>query len=1036
MQAAILDTFAQQGATVSGKVADPDGNPLIGVTVQVKGSSVGVISDINGKFSVKGVDAKATLVFSYVGYLKEEVSVKGKTYVNVTLAPDQKQLEEVVVVGYGARKKETLTGAIANTTSKDLDRVHAVTVSSALAGKVTGLSFRQAEGRPGSSASIQIRNMGTPLYVIDGIQKDEGQFNNIAPNDIESITILKDASAAVYGVKAANGVVLVTTKTGKAGAKNVINVDAYTGWQNWTRWPKTADAYHWMLGKYEADYNESGTSSITTDELAKWQKGTDPGYQSFNWKDFIIKKNAPQTSLNVSTSGGTDKVTYYLSATNLNQSSVLGRQFTFARSNFQSNIDAQVTSRLKVGMHLNGRVETDNHPGLPGADDYWLPRFALFRNTPMEHPYANDNPLYLNNLQGHGDTNWALLNFDKSGRYTSNWRVFQSNFSAEYTTPLKGLVLRGNYSKYVADRVLDNQEYTYDLYTYYPTTDTYARTGGSTNPWREREHRKVLEDVYQGQADYKNTFGKHNVGAMLAVERAKRTSLRDWVHSAPSTDALSLIQFNDIKEYVDEQINYASVGYIGRLNYNFADKYYFEVSGRRDGSSKFEASKRWGFFPAASAGWRITKEGFMQSWLGTSNLLSDLKIRSSYGEMGDDSTIGENAFTYIPGYNYASSTFVNDGTVVVGAVDRGKPTNNLSWMISRITDVGLDYTMFDGKVTGAVDYFYRKRTGIPDLRYDVVLPKEVGYDPPKENANVDAQYGTEFSLAYTGKAGQLNYTVGGNLSISRYKYLQTYKPRFASQLNRYFNSGRTVDGVFVADSRYGDIIWGKECIGQFQSQSQINNYPVDIDGQGNKTLLPGDLIYKDQNGDGVINDQDNRPIGYPGGKNPITNFGFNISLSWKGFDMNADFSGGANYSYNRSWEMRWPYQNGGALLKDISDSHWHRENPADVNSAWIPGKYPAMRFNNGGHSNYNTNSTFWLTNVRYLRARTIELGYSLPRNVLAKVHMQKIRLYVNTYNLFTIDNLKSVGIDPEIMDENGLQYPQSRLVNVGANLTF
>ena len=222
----------------------------------------------------------------------------------------------------------------------------------------------------------------------------------------------------------------------------------------------------------------------------------------------------------------------------------------------------------------------------------------------------------------------------------------------------------------------------------------------------------------------------------------------------------------------------------------------------------------------------------------------------------------------------------------------------------------------------------------------------------------------------------------------------------------------------------------------FNLTDQINNYPVDIDGQGNKTLLPGDLIYKDQNGDGVINNQDDRPIGYPSGKNPITNFGFNISLSWRGFDFNADLSGGANYSYNRSWEMRWPYQNGGALLKDISDSHWHRENPVDVNSAWVPGKYPAMRFNNGGHSNYNTNSTFWLTNVRYLRARTIELGYSLPRNVLAKVHMQKIRLYVNTYNLFTIDNLKSVGIDPEIMDENGLQYPQSRLVNVGANLTF
>jgi len=1036
MQTAGNDISAQDlvqpvGTSVSGKVVDINGAALIGVTVQIKGTGKGSITDINGAFTLSVPDASTVLAFSYIGFVKQEISPAGKSFLDVKMVTNSELLEEVVVVGFGSRKKETLTGAIANTTSKELDRVHAVTASAALAGKVSGLSFRQAEGRPGAGANIQIRNMGTPLFVIDGIQKDEGTFNNISPNDIESITILKDASAAIYGVKAANGVVLVTTKTGKTGTKPVISINAYTGWQSWIRWPKGANASDWMTGKREADYNQNGTSDITPAELAKWKAGTEPGYKSFDWYDFIIKKNAPLTSLNVSTSGGSDRITYYLSATHVDQSSVLGREFTFTRNNIQSNVDVKVTDRIKVGMHLNGRVETTENPGVPGGDDYWLPRFALMRNTPMDRPYANDNPDYLNNIQGHGDTNWGLFNFKKSGYLKSDWRALQSNFNFEYTAPLKGLVFKGNYSNGFADRVLDVHEYTYDLFTYRPTTGIYERTGGSINPYREREHRKVLENVYQAQADYKNTFGKHNIALMLATEFSDRQTLRDWVHTSPTTNALPLLQFNDMKEYVDEEVNIASVGYIGRLNYNYADRYYVEVSGRRDGSSKFEASKRWGFFPAASAGWRISKEGFMKSVIGDGKILTDLKFRGSYGEMGDDSeqgiNISDNAFTYVSGYNYPSSTFVNDGTVINGAVDRGIATNNLSWMVSKITNVGLDFTMFDGKLSGAVDYFYRKRTGIPSIKYDIVLPNELGYGLPQENLNSDAQFGGEFTLTYTGKAGDLNYAVGGNVSVSRYKFLSSYKPQFANSLDYYLHSN---------ENRYGNIFWGKEVTGQFQTQDQINNSKIDMDGQGNKTLLPGDLIYKDQNGDGVITDEDNRPIGYPAGKNPITNIGFNISLAWKGFDFNADFSGGSNFCYSRNWELRVPFQNGGGLLQDISASHWKRTDPADPNSAWLSGTYPALRYNQSGLSSYNTNSTFWLTNVTYLRARTIEIGYSIPQKILDKVKMQKIRLYVNTNNLFSIDNLSSVGVDAETMDDNGLQYPQSRLVNVGVNLTF
>jgi TonB dependent receptor. len=344
-----------------------------------------------------------------------------------------------------------------------------------------------------------------------------------------------------------------------------------------------------------------------------------------------------------------------------------------------------------------------------------------------------------------------------------------------------------------------------------------------------------------------------------------------------------------------------------------------------------------------------------------------------------------------------------------------------------MTNIGADFTMFDGKLSGSLEYFKRKRTGLLANKYDVLVPNELGYSLPKENLNSDENYGSEVSLQYNGKIEKVNFSIGGNFSYARNKFLNSYKPRFGNSLDYYRNSG---------ENRYTGIYWGYECIGQFQSQEQINNYKVDNDGQGNRSLLPGDLIYKDINGDGKIDDNDVRPIGYPSGSTPMFNFGFSLAANWNGFDFHADFSGAAGYSWNRNWEMRWPYQNGGALLADLYNDRWHRENPYDLNSKWISGKYPALRFNNGGHSNYNKNSTFWLYNVHYLRARTIELGYTLPKKVLNAIKITNARVYINGYNLFTFDNLKEVGIDPEVADENGLQYPQSRYVNIGFNLTF
>ncbi|MBD1260559.1 TonB-dependent receptor [Maribacter polysiphoniae] len=1023
--------YGQDQISVTGTVTAMNGGDFLpGVSIIVKNTTNGVSTDFNGNYSIE-TTSDAVLVLSYLGFKTIEIPVNGQTTIDVQLEDDVAALDEVVITGYTTQEKKSITAAISTVTSKDLENVHAgASVSSGLAGKISGVTFKMADGRPGASAAIQIRNMGNPLYIIDGIQQDVRQFNNISPGDIASISVLKDASAAIYGVRAANGVVVVTTKRGRKNSKNVVDINAYYGGQNWSRFPNTVnDSYEYMSRKAEAELNEFGETQITQEELDKYSLGTEAGYQSFNWKDFIIKKNAPLYNINVSTSGGSEKINYYISGTHLKQEAVLGPEFSFERSNIQSNLDANITDRLKVGVQINGRIETTDNPGIPGADDYWLPRFAILRNRPYERPYANDNPEYLNDI-GHNETNWALHNKEIGGYSTDIRRVLQTNFSGEYKFGgiAEGLIVKGMYSYFIEDQVLNGHEYTYDAYTYDATNDEYNATGGSSNPWRERRNRKQIKKVYQGQLLYKKSFAEnHNVEGLFMVERQEERDQNQWFRSVPETNILPLIYFANLADFQDYDAELARIGYIGKLNYNFKEKYYVELSGRQDASWKFAPSKRKGFFPSGSIGWRLTEEDWYDTIAGEDPWVSEFKLRASYGILGDDD-IGIGAYDYLPGYNYNTGTVILDDQPIVGARDKGQIVDNISWFKSKITDIGFDFSLFNGKISGSYDYFYRLRTGLRGRKYDILIPNELGYGLPDENVNSDAQSGFEGAITYTNSFGDFNLTVSGNGSYSRGKFIESYKPRFENSWQEYRSSN---------EGRYNDIRWGFNTIGQFQSQEEINNYTVDIDGQGNRTLLPGDLIYEDLNGDGTINGLDEKPIGYSWGRQPSINFGLNIRMDYKGVDFSADFSGGSGYSWAQEWETRWAFQNQGALNTIFLDS-WRRQDPADPNSTWIPGKYPALRYNSGYHSNYRWGqaSTYWMHNVTYLRARTIELGYSLPKSLLDKAGLQKARFYVNAYNLFSFDNLSKFGIDPEVNDTNGLQYPQNKFVNVGVNLSI
>jgi len=1013
----------QKNKAISGKVVDSSGQPVIGANIVQKGTTNGTISDVDGKFTLN-VPQNAELEITYIGYVKQTVTAKGNA-ITITLKEDSQALQEVVVTGFGlSQKKATLTGAISQVGTEDISRSVAATASGSLVGKISGINTRQTDGRPGASTSLQIRNMGTPLYVIDGIESDEGQFNNLNFNDIETITILKDASAAIYGVRAANGVVVVATKKGKRNTKNTVTLDGYYGWQSLSTFPHPANVTTYITNYIQSETLQ-GKTDYTYDKeaLEKWTAGTEKGYKSFDWFNYIWN-TSPQEYLNVNISGGSDKSNYYVSLGHLNQDAMIVNYGGFKRTNVQMNIDTQINDRLKVGATMNGRIEKRTNPGVPGVDDYWLPIFATYRNLPTRRPFANDNPNYPAQVSSEADTNFAFLNYDLSGKYEETWRVAQLQGTAEYTI-MDGLKAKAMFGYYLAYQNLNNQEYTYKLYGYDEDTNTYPVVFENTNPWRERRVGHNEEVTSNIQLSYEKTFNeKHHVAAIFGFESSKLDTPTSWLHSIPTANSLHLIDYETMDTYNDSgNETEARLGWIGRFNYDFANKYLIEVSGRYDGSWKFPPHHRWGLFPAVSAGWRISEESFWKN-SKMSNILTDLKLRASYGQVGDDAVSGYSAFGYMSGYNYKSGGSVIDGAYTIGTVARSLPVTTLSWIKATILDIGFDASALDRRLTGTFDFFRRERTGLPASRYDVLLPSEVGFSLPSENLNSDVHMGYDASARWSDKWNDLDYSIGANITYSRFFDWHQYKPRFSNSWDYYRNS---------INERYGYVNWGLIADGQFKSWDEIASYPIDNDRQGNKTLRPGDIKYKDLNGDKVINGMDYRPIGYREGATPILNFGLNFSFLWKGMDLAFDWTGGALSSWYQDWEQRNPFHDGGNNPQYYMEDTWHLKDIWDANSELIPGKFPTLLIGNSSHSNY-WNSTFWKHNVRYIKLRNLEFGYTLPKFIVEKASMQSVRIYLAGTNLLTFSNLPNV--DPEITNTSALNYPTTRIINVGITIKF
>ena len=517
-----------------------------------------------------------------------------------------------------------------------------------------------------------------------------------------------------------------------------------------------------------------------------------------------------------------------------------------------------------MGVRVSGRIESRHNVGVPGLDDYWQPYYAMFQNWPTQHAYANDNPNYVNETRNNA-TGAAIFDENITGYTDDVWKSGTVNAYAEWQTPLEGLKARVAYNYWIAQNDNEQFEYTYDVYRYDEATDTYTAVAGNLNPWRRRVKEQRQEKTFQAQLNYDHTFNSaHHVSGVLGLETFEKDA--DWTqyNTLPSNNYISITNgINNMQSLENTMTVSRRAGMVFRAAYDYQSKYFAEFSGRYDGSYLFAEGHRWGFFPSVSGGWRISEEPFMEKVKEVAKL-SNLKIRASWGQMGDDQYNNANIvnpYAFLDGYTYGNTSAgaVLNGNAVSSVEYRGIPVTNLSWIKSTLVNVGLDFGFFDDRLNGTFELFQRKRTGLPAMRYDVLVPVEVGFDLSNENLNSDYHKGLEFGINWRDQVQDFRYSIGGNFTLARRMMGESYKPRFGSSWDEYRNS---------TENRWASTFWGYEVAGRFENYEQIQNYPVDNDGEGNSTMLPGDFIYKDQNGDGVINSLDERPIAYGAGELP------------------------------------------------------------------------------------------------------------------------------------------------------------------------
>jgi TonB-dependent starch-binding outer membrane protein SusC len=1030
---------------VTGKISDDKGEPLIGVSVVVKGTNTGGITDVNGQYSV-AADKSGTLVFSFIGYLTKEEAINGRSSLDMILAVDEKALGEVIVVGYGTQKKVTITGAVAQLQGDKIIKSPATDISNSLAGRLPGLVVIQTSGEPGNDgATISIRGTNTlgnnsPLIVIDGIPDRDGGLGRLSPRDIESISVLKDASAAIYGARAANGAILVTTKRGKSG-KPTVTYDFNQGWGQPARIPQMSSAVEyakimnelpiyknipanewntaWQSIQSTGSY-KSPTSGVSTlnanfspEAVKKHADGSDPWrYPNTDWFGDAFKTWSPQSRQNLQISGGSESVRYMASLGYVDQDAYYKNSATrYQQYNFRTNVDAKVNKYINANLGIFVRRELRKFPTESAGSIFRM----LMRGRPTE-PEVWPNGLPGPDIEN--GQNPYVITTNATGYVDDPTDFTQANGGVVITNPwIEGLTLNLSGAIDKNTRKVKVWQTPWTLYSWDKTTfgaDGKPKLEGAIrsnfkDPRLGEGYSSILNVNMSASLSYDKKVGDHALNFLAGVTKetfdGERFSAFRRNYISPAVDQLfaggSLQQNTDGSAY-----NRARLGYYGRAQYNYKEKYLAEFIGRYDGSYIFPENSRFGFFPGMLLGWNISKEDFFKV-----PGIDNMKLRASYGQMGNDQVFYNGRlqeYAYLSTYGFDAYPIDRQVVTTLGETVLANP--DFTWERANNYNLGIDATFLNGMFDLTLEYFFNRR--------DQILIQKTGSTPsssginallPPVNAGKVDNKGFEFNLGYNGKAGgDLTFRAGinGGYAQNRVIFLDEV-PGIPDDQKQ---EGKPIRSYLVYKSA-----------GVFLNNAEIDANKINYSAVTGK-LIPGDMKFEDVNGDGKITGDDQ--VRLDQNDVPTFNFGATFDLRYKGFDLNFLFQGATGAA------IRIQTESGdiGNFLKYSNDNRWSIDNPSS--------EHPRLAsrgdtYFTGG--NYG-NNTYYLFSKNYIRLKNLELGYTLPQNLVDKVKLGSLRVYVNGLNLLTFD--KNKVFDPEATVQSGVYYPQSRVINTGVSITF
>jgi TonB-linked SusC/RagA family outer membrane protein len=1012
-----------QSIEVTGQVTDEKGEPLIGVNIIIKGTNRGTSTNIEGEYSIEVESEESVLVFNYLGFVSQEITVGEQRTINVKMEEEVGLFDEIVVIGYGEQERSTISGSVSQIRSHKIVTTPNEDPENMLSGKIPGLRVTQTGSEPGDfSTSMDIRGFGSPLFVIDGVPRDN--FSRLNPEDIESISVLKDASAAVYGVRAANGVVLINTKDGSGAEGLNLTYRGDVKIQRPSGSPKMASAADWM-----ELHNESNMRSLTNpqrpfsdEEIDAYRSGE---LQGTDWYGTIIRPTAPQTQHTLSAYGQIADINFYTSVGYEYQESFFRNNLSYDSFNIRSNITTQLTDHIGLDLKLSGISDSK----FSSYAESWDIISAYQRSNPTIPIYANNQPPFYRQGIVDGRNPAAMMNSDYAGYRDLNDKWFQSSLTIDHALPfIEGLEARAFFSfdYHIAENKLYSPEY--NQFEYDEASDRFIEIPRQGPSQVENQFFSDQDLLYQLSLEYEQTFFEaHNVKALLLGEGQRRQgdnffAQRQLVLSLDELFAgITEDQIGNMSTALNDLYEDSNLGLVGRLQYNYDERYMAEFSFRYDGSSRFAENNRWGFFPSVSAGWRMSEESFWKK--SVLSFINNARIRASYGVLGDDSA---STFQFVTGYQYPNEGVfdmlpggsVFGGNYIPGAQNLGIPNPSITWFTSHTVNFGIDLEAWDNLLGISIDVFNRDREGLLTTRV-LSLPTEVGASLPQENLNEDRTRGLEVVLNHTNRVNNIFYDISAQVSYTRTQNLFVER---AEAGNSYLNWRSN------SQNRYQGIWWGQAADGRWNSYDEIANSDYFI----NQGALPGDYKYEDWNGDGQINQLDLHPISYNGV--PLINFGFTTNTRYRNFNLNIHFQGAAmNYVAYDLMLLQPLWGDDQANAMDYFTDRWRpvdpNADPYDPNTKWIEGEFAF------GGETPDRNSYHAINRGNYLRVKSIELGYRLPSSTIEHLGIKNARFYVSAYNLLTFTKMDY--IDPEQPETSaGNTYPLNQNFTLGINLDF